>query len=71
MLGQAGILSRYDYLSTKYGMRLYDFCARSVDSGGIFWADINNKAIAAISSNGVVNYGEVVNVQNIINNKIE
>lgn len=70
MLGQAGILSRYDYLSTKYGMRLHDFCARSVDSGGIFWVDINNKAVAAISGNGVVNYGEVTNVQNIINDRI-
>lgn len=70
MLGQAGILSRYDYLSTKYGMRLHDFCARSVDSGGVFWVDINNKAIPAITGNGVVNYSENLNVQNIVNNKI-
>lgn len=69
MLGQAGILSRYDYLSTKYGMRLHDFCARSIDAG-IFWVDINNKAIAAYTGNNVVNYGEQLNVQNIINNKI-
>jgi len=58
MLGQAGILSRYDYLSTKYGMRLHDFCARAVDNGAVFWVDINNKAIPAISGNGVINYGE-------------
>ncbi len=70
MLGQAGILSRYDYLSTKYGMRLHDFCARAVDNGAVFWVDINNKAIPAISGNGVLNYGEQANVQNIINNRI-
>ena len=70
MLGQAGILSRYDYISTKYGMRLYDFCGRSVEQG-VYWVDINNKAIVAASSNEAINYGERVNVQNIINHRID
>lgn len=48
MLGQAGILSRYDYISTKYGMRLHDFCAMSTENG-ICWVDINNKAVVASS----------------------
>lgn len=69
MLGQAGILSRYDYISTKYGMRLYDFCAISTEQA-IYWVDINNKAIVAANSNSAVNYGEQVGVQNIINDKI-
>jgi len=69
MLGQAGILSRYDYLSTKYGMRLRDFCAISTDSG-VFWVDINNKAVVALKDQ-VINYGEHLNVQNIINDKIQ
>lgn len=69
MLGQAGILSRYDYISTRYGMRLHDFCAKSTE-GGVFWVDINNKAIAALAENKAVNYGEQLNVQNIINNNI-
>lgn len=69
MLGQAGILSRYDYISTKYGMRLHDFCARSTE-GGVFWVDINNKAIAALAENKAINYGEQVGVQNIINHRI-
>lgn len=68
MLGQAGILSRYDYLSTKYGMRLWDFCAISSEAG-VFWVDVNNKAIAALQQS-VVNYGERLNVQNIINDRI-
>ena len=69
MLGQAGILSRYDYLSTKYGMREQDFCASSTENG-IFWVDINNKAVAGFTGSNVVNYGEQVGVQNIINDKI-
>lgn len=69
MLGQAGILSRYDYISTRYGMRLHDFCARSTE-GGVFWVDINNKAIAALAENKAVNYGEQLGVQNIVNNRI-
>ena len=69
MLGQAGILSRYDQISTKYGMRLYDFCAKSTDNG-VFWVDINNKAIATLAEAKAINYGEQLNVQNIINSKI-
>ena len=68
MLGQSGILSRYDYLSTKYGMRNKDFCAISADNG-VYWIDINNKAIVLLKDQ-VVNYGEQLNVQNIINDNI-
>ena len=69
MLGQAGIISRYDYLSTKFGMRLYDFCSRTTENG-LFWVDINNKAVVGSVQNGVVNYGEQLFVQNLINNSI-
>lgn len=69
MLGQAGILSRFDYISTKFGMRLYDFCARSAEQG-IYWVDINNKAVVAANSGQAINFGEQVGVQNIINDKI-
>ena len=68
MLGQSGILSRYDYLSTRYGMRKQDFCAVSTDTG-VYWVDINNKAVVLLKDQ-VVNYGEQLNVQNIINNNI-
>lgn len=69
MLGQAGILSRYDYMSTKYGMRLYDFCAKSTENG-LFWVDINNKAIVGKTDDQVINFGERTGVQNIINQNI-
>ena len=70
MLGQAGILSRYDYISTKYGMRPYDYCAIAAE-GKVYWVDINNRAIVAGNSQEAINLGEVLNVQNIINNNIE
>lgn len=69
MLGQAGILSRYDYISTKFGMRLNDFCAKSTEQA-LYWVDINNKAIVAANGNQAINFGEQVGVQNIINDKI-
>lgn len=69
MLGQAGILSRNDYISTKYGMRMYDFCATCAENG-VFWVDVNNKAVVGADSNQAINLGEVRNVQNIINRKI-
>jgi hypothetical protein len=49
-------------------MRKQDFSAISSEAG-VFWIDINNKAIVALQQ-GVVNYGEMLNVQNIINDKI-
>lgn len=69
MLGQAGILSRYDYINTKYGMRPYDYCAIAADTG-IYWVDINNKAVVAADSQKAINFSETVNVQNILNNNI-
>lgn len=68
MLGQSGILSRYDYLTTRYGMREQDFCSVSADNG-VYWVDINNKAVVLLRDQ-VVNYGEQLNVQNIINNNL-
>ena len=69
MLGQAGILSRNDYISTKYGMRMYDFCATSAENG-VYWVDINNKAVVANIGNDCINFGERLNVQNLINSRI-
>lgn len=66
MLGQAGILSRYDYISTKYGMREGDMCACPA-AQRIFWVDINNKAVVAGNGEQAINYGEQLGVQNIIN----
>ena len=69
MLGQAGILSRYDYIDTRYGMREGDRCECPVDDM-VYWIDINNKAVVAGNTQQAINYGERLGVQNIINDKI-
>lgn len=68
-LGTGGVLNRYDYLSTRYGMRPDDRAAITAEHG-IYWIDINNKAIPAFTGNGVVNYSELCNVQNLVNQKM-
>ena len=68
-LGQGGVLQRTDYLSTKYGMRPEDYSAINTENG-LFWIDILNKAVVANTQNGVTNYGEMLNVQNLINKNI-
>lgn len=70
MLGQAGILSRFDYINTKYGMRPYDYCAFAVENR-IYWVDVNNRAVVVGDSKNAINLGEQLNVQNIINDKID
>lgn len=67
-LGQGGVLQRTDYISTRYGMRNQDFSAISAEDG-IFWIDINNNAIVA-ANNQAINYGEMMQVQNLINRDI-
>lgn len=69
-LGQGGVLQRTDYLSTKYGMRTEDYSAINTENG-LFWIDILNKAVVANTQNGVINYGEMLNVQNLINKNIK
>lgn len=68
-LGQGGVLQRTDYLSTRYGMRPGDYSAINTENG-LFWIDILNKAVVANTQNGVTNYGEMLNVQNLINKNI-
>lgn len=75
-LGIGGVLQRSDYIDTKYGMRDQDFSSTVAD-GDIYWVDVINKAILSYSikqrssrGNSVANYGEELNVQNIINNSI-
>jgi hypothetical protein len=70
MLGQAGVLSRTDYISTVYGMREGDMCAKSVGDN-VYWVDIFRKAIVAANNQQCINIGEVKNIQNIINSKID
>jgi hypothetical protein len=54
-------LSRYDYISTKYGMRLYDFCACSAEQG-VYWVDVKNRAVVAGNESSAINYSERLSV---------
>jgi hypothetical protein len=47
-------------------MRSQDFCAISTEND-LFWIDVLNKAILMHRGGQVVNYGEQLNVQNLIN----
>ena len=68
-LGQGGVLQRTDYISTVYGLRKDDRSAINTQDG-IFWIDIMNKSILVSQNSQVVNYGERLNVQNVINSNI-
>lgn len=68
-LGQGGVLQRADYIDTRYGMREQDFSALSIGSA-VYWIDITNRAVVTYNQQ-TINYGEYVNVQNIINKLID
>lgn len=69
-LGQGGVLQRADYIDTKHGMREGDF-ASTYNEGGVFWIDITNKTIMNYSEGYPYNIAEMLNVQNILNSRIE
>lgn len=75
-LGQGTVLQRFDYLSTKFGMRNQDMCKVNVDND-IYWFDYRNRCIAAYkaTSNGygrtsmqVVDFTEKTNVKTLMKN---
>lgn len=74
-LGQGGVLQRNDYIDTTYGIRPQDFSAIAVQND-IYWIDILNKAVVTYKLGhergiqSVINYGESLNVQNLINKSI-
>lgn len=68
-LGTGGVLNRFDYLSTRYGMKFQHHSAIDAENG-IYWIDFNNRAVVAYYGNNVLNYSEACNVQNITNNTI-
>lgn len=75
-LGQGSVLQRYDYLSTKFGMRDQDMCKINVDND-IYWFDHRNRCIAAYKAvnagNGrasmqVIDFTEKTNVKTLMKN---
>lgn len=75
-LGQGTVLQRFDYLSTKFGMRDQDMCKINVDND-IYWFDYRNRCIAAYKAvnagNGrasmqVIDFTEKTNVKTLMKN---
>lgn len=65
-LGQGGVLQRTDYIDTKHGMQEQHHSSIGIGKD-VMWIDVSNKAILAKKGDNVVNYGEMTNVQNILN----
>lgn len=77
-LGQGTVLQRFDYLSTKFGMRAQDMCKVNVDND-IYWFDYGNKCIAAYKATSgayggtrmsVLDFTESCNVKTLIQTNI-
>ena len=75
-LGQGTVLQRFDYLSTKFGMRDQDMCKVNVDND-IYWFDYRNRCIAAYKATSnrygrtsmqVVDFTEKTNVKTLMKN---
>lgn len=66
ILGDGGVLSRYDYFSNKYGMCKQQFCVTS-SNGGTYWCDTHNNVLCMFSGDSVVELSKQGKVQGLIN----
>lgn len=71
ILGTGGVLSRYDYMNTRNGMKAGQFVDAQSD-GMLIWWDENNGEICAYSGEGanVLTLSKSKSVQNFINKQI-
>lgn len=70
ILGDGGVLSRYDYLSNTYGMCKQQFCVAS-SNGGAYWCDTHNNVICMFNGENVVELSKQGKVQSIMNAKAD
>ena len=70
ILGDGGVLSRYDYLSNTYGMCKQQFCVAS-SNGGAYWCDTHNNVICMFNGENVVELSKQGKVQNLMNAKAD
>ena len=66
ILGDGGVLSRYDYLSNTYGMCKQQFCVAS-SNGGAYWCDTHNNVICMFNGENVVELSKQGKVQSLMN----
>ena len=70
ILGDGGVLSRYDYLSNTYGMCKQQFCVAS-SNGGAYWCDTHNNIICMFNGENVVELSKQGKVQSLMNAKAD
>lgn len=70
ILGDGGVLSRYDYFSNKFGMCKQQFCVTS-SNGGAYWCDTHNNVLCMFSGDSVVELSKQGKVQGLINDKAD
>lgn len=66
VLGTGGVLDRYDYYSSTYGMHKQQFCMTS-STGGLYWFDSHNNVICLFDGQSVTQLSKQGKVQNILN----
>lgn len=72
LIGTGGVLSRYDYISTKYGMKSYQYEAEVQSNYVQYWWDGYNKEILAYSGGmELVPLTKVKGLTNYINERTE
>lgn len=70
ILGDGGVLSRYDYLSNTFGMCKQQFCVAS-SNGGAYWCDTHNNVICMFNGENVVELSKQGKVQSLMNAKAD
>ena len=70
ILGDGGVLSRYDYFSNKFGMCKQQFCVTS-SNGGAYWCDTHNNVLCMFSGDSVVELSKQGKVQGLVNSKAD
>lgn len=66
VLGTGGVLDRYDYYSSTYGMHKQQFCMIG-STGGLYWFDSHNNVICLFDGQSVTQLSKQGKVQNILN----
>lgn len=70
ILGDGGVLSRYDYFSNKFGMCKQQFCVTS-SNGGAYWCDTHNNVLCMFGGDSVVELSKQGKVQGLVNSKAD
>lgn len=66
VLGGTGILQRYDYISTKYGMKPYQFANAQSDTT-LYWWDGYAKELLGFDSQSIIPLSTTKQIKNYIN----